>query len=123
MLSNFFLKLDYFTRIVRMAKFHAQFHGTKKSRYPVWETPLHIKFRGAQEFATKNRAGIPSMGNSLPAQQTIPHTRYISKRDLCFYPDEYILLVQNTSTIFVQKIFCKKSYSLPIVTRQREVVN
>jgi len=46
MLSNFFLKLDYFTRIVRMAKFHDEFHAIKKSRYPLWETPLRIKLCG-----------------------------------------------------------------------------
>ena len=61
MLSNFFLKLDYFTRIVGMAKFHDEFHATKKVE-------------------------IPCMGNSLPAQQTIPRTKHLdsfSKKDFC----------------------------------------
>jgi len=78
MLSNIFLKLNYFTRIVGMAKFHDEFHAIKKSRYPVWE--------------------IVCLPNKL-------------------FP------VQNTSTVFRKKNFVKKSYSLPIVTRQWEVVN
>ncbi len=52
MLSNFFLKLNYFTRIVVLLKFHGDF------------------------FAQKNRVGISCMGNSLPAQQTIPRTKH-----------------------------------------------
>lgn len=47
------------------------------------------------------------MGNSLPAQQTIPRTKHIV----------------NAISFLVKDFFLGKSYSLPIVTRQWEVVN